>query len=260
MSCPTPKSSTLTWVPGMSELTVTGLAVEYGGISAVNDVDITVPHGSVITLLGANGAGKTSTVRAIMGLIRSAGQVALDDRPLAGTESFRRVRAGLGYVPEGRLVFAPMTVADNLAMGSYRQSRRAAAKTLEEVYDLFPVLRKRAGQAAGSLSGGEQQMLAIGRALVTNPTVLLLDEPLEGLAPIVGQDVGRQIARLVEREGMSTILVEQNVGFALRLTHQAIILERGVAVRRGKSQDLAQDRDALAHYVGLRRPGGKSGV
>src|ERR1700733_9035658 len=132
----------------MSELKITGLAVEYGAISAVNDVSVTIPPGSVVTLLGANGAGKTSTVRAVMGLTRSSGSVTLDNRSLGGTEPFRRVRAGLGYVPEGRLVFAPLTVADNLAMGGYRQSRRTAVKTLEEVYDLFPVLRTRAGQAA----------------------------------------------------------------------------------------------------------------
>jgi branched-chain amino acid transport system ATP-binding protein len=237
-------------------LEIDRLTVGYADSIVISDLSLSLKRGESLAVLGRNGVGKSTLLLAIMGHLRPrSGSMWLLGADLTRASPTRRCRSGIGWVPQGREIFPPLTVDENLWIAA-----SAGHWTVRRVYDLFPRLSERSNLFAGHLSGGEQQMLAIGRALVTNPTVLLLDEPLEGLAPIVGQDVGRQIARLVEREGMSTILVEQNVGFALRLTHQAIILERGVAVRRGKSQDLAQDRDALAHYVGLRRPGGKSGV
>jgi branched-chain amino acid transport system ATP-binding protein len=232
----------------MSELKITGLAVEYGGISAVNDVTVTIPLGSVVTLLGANGAGKTSTVRAIMGLTRSSGSVALDNRSLVGTEPFRRVRAGLGYVPEGRLVFAPLTVADNLAMGSYRQSRRSAAKTLDEVYDLFPVLRTRAGQAAGSLSGGEQQMLAIGRAMMGRPQFLLIDEPSMGLAPALAQTVFSQLRKIADR-GAGILIADQNAQRALAVADSVLVIRLGQIVAQGTPESFKNSEDLARLYL-----------
>jgi branched-chain amino acid transport system ATP-binding protein len=232
----------------MSELKVTGLAVEYGGITAVHDVSITIPARSIVTLLGANGAGKTSTVRAIMGLVRCAGVVALDDRTLSGCEPFLRVRAGLGYVPEGRLVFAPLTVAENLALGGYRQPRRAAARTLEEVYDLFPVLRTRAGQAAGSLSGGEQQMLAIGRALMGQPRFLLIDEPSMGLAPALARTVFSQLRKIADR-GSGILIADQNAQRALAVADSVLVMRLGQIVATGTADSFTNSEDLARLYL-----------
>jgi branched-chain amino acid transport system ATP-binding protein len=237
-------------------LEIDRLSVGYAGSIVISDLSLSLKRGESLAVLGRNGVGKSTLLLAIMGHLQPrSGSIWLLGADLTRASPTRRCRSGVGWVPQGREIFPPLTVDENL-----RIAASAGHWTVRRVYDLFPRLMERCKFFAGHLSGGEQQMLAIGRALVTNPALLLLDEPLEGLAPIVGQDVGRQIAQLVEKEGMSTILVEQNVGFALGLTHQAIILERGVTVRRGKSQEVAQDRDALAYYVGLRKPGGTPGA
>jgi branched-chain amino acid transport system ATP-binding protein len=232
----------------MSELEIAGLTVGYGGIAAVHDVTVSVAPGSVVTLLGANGAGKTSTMRAIMGLTRSGGTVRLEGRPLSDAEPFRRVRSGLGYVPEGRLVFGPMTVADNLALGSYRQPKRAAAKILEEVYDLFPILRTRASQAAGSLSGGEQQMLAIGRALMGRPRFLIIDEPSMGLAPAVAQTVFSRLRAIADR-GAGILIADQNAQRALAVADSVLVMRLGRIVARGVSESFTNSEELARLYL-----------
>ena len=237
-------------------LTVTDLHAGYGLAEVLVGTTLEVKAGQVVALLGANGAGKTTTLRAISGLvIPSAGEVRLDGRPIQGLGTARIARLGLAHAPEGRKVFAPLSVEDNLLLGAYRLLprffgfRRRAAPDLERIFALFPRLAERRRQLAGTLSGGEQQMLAIGRALMARPTVMLLDEPSMGLAPVIVQEVFRTIARL-KAEGVTMLLVEQFARAALEVADRAYVMERGRIVVEGTPAALRQDERVVAAYLG----------
>lgn len=231
-------------------LEIDGLTVGYGDGVVLSDFSLSLARGRSLAVLGRNGVGKSTLMLAIMGHLKPrTGRIALDGRTIDDAAPFARCRLGLGWVPQGREVFAPLTVEENILIAATK-----GPWSLQRIYRLFPRLEERRQNYGNQLSGGEQQMLAIGRALVTNPSVLLLDEPLEGLAPVIAQDVARCIAEIVEQEGVSTILVEQHAGFALELAHDALIIERGLVVRSGASAEIAADRQALEHFVGLRKP------
>jgi len=231
-------------------LEIEGLDVGYGDGIVINGLSLTIEAGGSLAVLGRNGAGKSTLMLAIAGhLIPRAGRIRFGGKDITTTPPHRRCRLGIGWVPQGREVFAPLSVEENL-----RIAAAPGAWTIDRVYDLFPKLKERRVNFGNQLSGGEQQMLAIGRALVTNPRLLLLDEPLEGLAPVVAQDVARCITEITQSENMAVVLIEQHAGFALGLAQDAIILERGLAVRSGTSLAVAEDRDALEQFVGIRRP------
>ena len=230
-------------------LRVEGLSARYGAVPVLHEVDLEVAAGEAVALLGANGAGKTTTLRAISGLVRpSAGAVRVDGRLLSGRPPHEAVAAGVGHVPEGRRVFARMTVAENLAMGAYVRGRPDPAD-LARVHALFPVLAERSGQLAGTLSGGEQQMLALGRALMGRPRLLLLDEPSLGLAPQVVETVLAAVTSLVA-DGTAVLLVEQDVGLALGDAAGAHVLATGRMVLSGRAADLRDDPRVAAAYLG----------
>jgi len=225
------------------------VTVFYGQVRALQGLSLRVCAGEVVALLGSNGAGKSTTLRAISGLVRVAtGQISFRGRDLANMDPTRIVRLGIAHCPEGRKVFPEMTVLENLELGGYTRSGSLRGD-LEQVFDLFPVLRERRSQAAGSLSGGEQQMLAIGRALMSRPTLLLLDEPTMGLAPAVAREVARGIQSLKAR-GTTVLLVEQNVHAALRIADRGYVLENGRLVVSGRSEDLARDERVRRAYLG----------
>jgi branched-chain amino acid transport system ATP-binding protein len=232
-------------------LEVTGLRVNYGGIQAVRGVTFHVAKGELVALIGANGAGKTSTLKALARMIDAAGgRVRYDGRELSGLAPHRLVHAGVALVPEGRGMFPRLTVLENLLMGAYsRSDRTAVAADVEQVYGQFPRLRERANQLAGTLSGGEQQMLAIGRALMSRPSLLLLDEPSMGLAPIMVQKIFEVIQR-VAREGMTILLVEQNARLALQVSSRAYVMESGEITISGDAAQLLGDPRVRASYLG----------
>ncbi len=234
----------------MSLLEVQRLEVRYGGIRAVRGVDLAVEEGELVCLIGANGAGKSSTLRAIAGLHPpGAGAVRYAGRDLAGTRAFERARAGLVLVPEGRGVFPQLTVDENLDMGAYARADREVEADRERVFGLFPRLRERRGQTGGTLSGGEQQMLAIGRALMSRPKLLLLDEPSMGLAPIVVQLIFEVIHEINAR-GVTCLLVEQNARAALALARRAYVMESGQITLSGSAAELADDPKVVEAYLG----------
>ena len=234
----------------MSLLEVRGLEVRYGGIRAVKGIDLEIGAGEMVCLIGANGAGKSSTLRAISGLVRTApGAVRFGGSDLAGAPAFRRARAGLVMVPEGRGVFAQLTVEENLAMGAYLRADREIASDRARVFGLFPQLRERRDQTAGTLSGGEQQMLAIGRALMSRPKLLALDEPSMGLAPIVAQKIF-EVIRDVNRAGVTVLLVEQNARAALALAARAYVMESGMITLSGEARALLADSRVREAYLG----------
>jgi len=215
-----------------------------------------VKAGTVVALIGANGAGKTTTMRAVSGMVRpTKGQVLLDGKPVQDLPASRIARLGLAHSPEGRKVFGPLSVEDNLLLGAFRRLprffgfHRQASSDLDRVFELFPRLRERRKQDAGTLSGGEQQMLAIGRALMARPKVMLLDEPSMGLAPVIVQEVFRTIRRLKE-EGMTMLLVEQFAKQALGVADYAYVMERGRIAIEGKPEELRRDERMLAAYLG----------
>jgi len=236
-------------------LEVSGLSARYGPVPALRDVSLEVRAGELVALIGANGAGKSTLLRAIAGLlVPAAGRVALDGRDVTGQAPEAMIRAGVALVPERRRVFADLTVLDNLELGGYalprgRDFRSRLDAGLEEAYRLFPVLRRRRGQLAGTLSGGEQQMLAIGRALMTRPRLLLCDEPSLGLAPLVVHEIMRLLSTLREA-GTTILLVEQNARMALRSADRAYVLEVGSVVLSGAATDLLQDDQLKAAYLG----------
>jgi branched-chain amino acid transport system ATP-binding protein len=237
-------------------LVVSELHAGYGLSEVLLGASLEVKAGTVVALIGANGAGKTTTMRAISGLIRpTRGSVLLDGKPVHGLPASRIARLGLAHSPEGRKVFGPLSVEDNLLLGAYRRLprffgfRRQAASDLDRVYELFPRLRERRRQLAGTLSGGEQQMLAIGRALMARPKVMLLDEPSMGLAPVIVQEVFRTIQRL-KQEGMTMLLVEQFAKTALAVADYAYVMERGRVAIHGAPADLRKDERMLAAYLG----------
>jgi branched-chain amino acid transport system ATP-binding protein len=231
-------------------LEVRGLTLGYGRSDAVRGLDLDVPEGAVVCLIGANGAGKTTTLHGLSGLIPTrAGTVRFAGRDVTGMAPHALARAGIVQVPEGRQVFASLTVAENLAMGAYARPAREAPARLEAALSLFPRLRERMEQRAGLLSGGEQQMLAIGRALMAEPRVLLLDEPSMGLAPLFVEEIFRTIRRL-KAEGRTILLVEQNARAALDVSDSAYVLETGAVTVRGTAAEVAADPRVLAAYLG----------
>lgn len=225
--------------------------VYYGAIHALKGISLQVAQGQIVTLIGANGAGKSTTLRAVTGLVRPrSGSIRLEGREMVGMRPHHIVQAGVAMVPEGRRIFPNLTVAENLLMGAYHRSDREGVQAdLERVYRLFPRLRERRHQSGGTLSGGEQQMLAVGRALMSNPRILCLDEPSLGLAPALRQEVFRALAQLHE-EGRTLLLVEQNARAALRLAQYAYVLETGRVVLEGPAQELAEDEQVRRAYLG----------
>jgi branched-chain amino acid transport system ATP-binding protein len=234
----------------MKLLEIRGLEVRYGGIRAVKGIDLEVAEGELVCLIGANGAGKSSTLRAIAGLARTAaGSIRFGDRELAGVAAFRRARSGLVMVPEGRGVFSRLSVEENLAMGAYARSDPGVASDRARVFELFPRLAERRGQTAGTLSGGEQQMLAIGRALMSRPKLLALDEPSMGLAPMAARRI-LEVIRDINRAGVTVLLVEQNAQGALSLAHRAYVMESGQITLSGEARALLADPRVREAYLG----------
>ncbi len=232
-------------------LKVSNLSISYKKINAVRDISFEIGEGEIVSLIGSNGAGKTSTMRAISGLVRvKSGVITLNGEEITGKSPSQIVSAGIVHVPEGRQVFSRLTVAENLEMGGWltRDKQKVRERT-EYVFELFPVLRERLRQKAGSLSGGEQQMLAIGRGLVTGPKVLLLDEPSLGLAPIVVERVFEVIRKLQE-SGMTILLVEQNAVDAMAISERTYIMESGSIVLDGPSAEIAENDEVKRIYLG----------
>jgi branched-chain amino acid transport system ATP-binding protein len=236
---------------GAPLLSVDGLAVAYGHVEAVRGVSLTVAEGQFVTLIGPNGAGKTSLLSALAGLVRpKAGRVTLGGKDVTGLPAHAAVAAGISLVPEGRAILGRMTIEENLRLaGELRRPRAEIAGAIEEQYRRFPILGERRGHPAGSLSGGQQQMLAFARALMARPRILLLDEPSMGLSPLLVQQVF-EIVQAIHREGATILLVEQNARLALSVTDHAYVLERGRVVIEGPSKDLAQDERVRAAYLG----------
>ena len=234
------------------ELVVSNLAVRYGGVSAVRSVSFTVGAGQSVGLIGANGAGKTSTLRALMGLVpRAAGSVRFGDRDLARVPARDMVRLGIGYVPEGRHVFPGLSVEKNLLLGAYARRWNGDTKdTLASVYDVFPVLGEMRGRLAGALSGGQQQMLAIGRALMARPVLLLLDEPSMGLSPKLVEVIGETLRKLRD-DGLSLLLVEQNAMLTFETTTDCLVLENGEVALSGTAAELSSNARVRSIYIGL---------
>lgn len=233
-------------------LTVRGLSAAYGDVTAVSGIDLDLAPGQIVTVIGPNGAGKTTTLSALMGILPAQGSIALDGEEIAGEDVEARVARGLALVPETRALFASMSVADNLLLGAFRLRQQTAAQradALDEVYALFPRLKERLSQQAGTLSGGERQMLALGRALMGRPRVLMLDEPSLGLAPLIVRDIFQIISGLRER-GVAILLVEQNARAALAIADYGYVLELGQVVRHGPAQALADDPRVIEAYLG----------
>ncbi|MBE2194086.1 MAG: ABC transporter ATP-binding protein [Anaerolinea sp.] len=227
------------------------VAAGYGAIEALHGISLKVERGQVVSLIGANGAGKSTTLNVISGLIKPArGAVYFEDRDISGWRADQITALGLVQVPEGRQVIATMTVEENLSLGAYRRrDRRQIGSDMDGVYERFPRLKERRSQKAGSLSGGEQQMLAVGRALMMRPKLLMLDEPSMGLAPLLVNEIFR-IINAIKNSGTPILLVEQNARKALALADYAYVLERGVIAYEGKALDLRQDPKVIAAYLG----------
>ena len=234
-------------------LEVRGIQVTYGDVTALRDVSLEVAAGSIVSLIGSNGAGKTTALKAIIGLKPvAAGEILLDGRRIDGLSAPERVACGIALSPEGRRVFPLMSVFDNLAIGAYlRRDRVDRQRTLDWIYQYFPRLMERRNQAAGSLSGGEQQMLAIGRALMAKPRILLLDEPSLGLAPIIVDEIARIITEINRDTKVSIVLVEQNAKLALSLCDKAFVLETGSVALSGNGKDLLASDYVRRAYLGI---------
>lgn len=234
-------------------LEVGGLAAGYGHVPVIRDVSLALGAGEVVTLIGANGAGKTTLLRAIAGLLKpTAGHVRLDGDDVTGTPPERLVRRGLALVPEGRLLFGPMSVEENLLLGGHTQTPDGVSEAMQRVHSLFPVLAERAGQPAATLSGGEQQMLAVGRALMSSPRVLLLDEPSLGLAPKVIADIFSVLDGL-RAEGLAILLVEQDARLALRHSDRGLVMRTGHIALQGTASELIDNDDVRLIYLGAWR-------
>ena len=233
-------------------LEVKGLCVSYGGIQAVKDISFVVPKGEVVTLIGANGAGKSSTLRSIVGLVKpTLGSILLNGKEIAGKTPESIVSQGITLVPEGRRVFADLTVLENLKVGAYLR-KDSLDEDIRWCYDLFPRLKERSWQLAGTLSGGEQQMLAIARALMSRPDVIMMDEPSLGLAPSVVRGVF-DIIREINRQGKTILLVEQNANMALNAAHHGYVMETGRITLSGTGKELSENDSVKAAYLGKAR-------
>jgi branched-chain amino acid transport system ATP-binding protein len=231
-------------------LQLENLDVYYGEIHALRGVALEVREREIVALLGNNGAGKSTTLKTVSGLLRPRrGTITLDDRSLADVPAHDIVARGIAHVPEGRRIFNRLSVRENLAMGAYLRSDGGVAGDLDRVFDLFPRLKERIGQVAGTLSGGEQQMLAIGRALMANPRLLLLDEPSMGLAPVLVEQIFATIDS-INRQGMTILLVEQNAAMALSIAHRGYVLETGAVVLAGSAAELAGNAEVRRAYLG----------
>lgn len=232
-------------------LKVKNLQVSYGGINAVKGIDLQVNEGELVALIGANGAGKSSTLKAIAGLLSpTAGEIDFANHATKTLPAYELVRLGLGMVPEGRGVFKRMTILENLQMGAYLKSEpKVIERKLEEVYSYFPRLKERLSQLAGTLSGGEQQMVAMGRAMMAEPRLLLLDEPSMGLSPIMVETIF-DVIRSLSSSGMTILLVEQNARLALQMADRAYVMESGLITLSGSGKELLEDRRVRAAYLG----------
>ena len=237
----------------MSLLKVTDLEVSYGGIDALRGISFDVEEGEIVTLIGANGAGKSTTLRTICGLVRpSAGRIVYDGRDITSQSTQRIVSEGIALVPEGRRVFDNLTVKENLLIGAYlRKDKESIQADVEHVYELFPRLKEREWQSAGTLSGGEQRMLAVGRAMMTRPRILMMDEPSLGLAPLIVKDIF-SIIRALNETGMTILLIEQNANAALRCPHHAYVLETGRITMSGTGASLLADQRVQDAYLGTK--------
>jgi branched-chain amino acid transport system ATP-binding protein len=235
----------------MPLLEVDGLKAYYGQTQALHGVSFALEQGGITTLLGANGAGKTTTLRSLCGMVRTEGSVRLDGEPITGRPTESIVRLGVGHVPEGRGTFTNLSVDENLRVASYtRRDKAATQRDLEMVFEYFPIQKARVGQQAGTLSGGEQQMLAISRALMLGPRLMLLDEPSFGLAPLIVQEIFRIMRRINSEAKVSMLLVEQNAALALDLADHAYVLETGRVVMSGKAADIKNDEAIRKSYLG----------
>lgn len=231
-------------------LNVENLTVSYGGIQALRGISFTVEEGEVVTLIGANGAGKSTTLKTICGLVRpQAGTVSYQGESLNRISPHQIVSRGISQVPEGRRVFTRLTVLENLEMGAYTRNKQETRQSLENVFERFPRLRERKNQLAGTLSGGEQQMLAMGRALMSRPRLLLLDEPSMGLAPMLVREIFSIITE-INRSGMTILLVEQNANMALSIAKRAYVLETGQIVLSGPAAEMARNEEVRKAYLG----------
>ena len=235
-------------------LTIKDLHVSYGGIKALRGIDLEVPDGKIVTLIGANGAGKSTMLRSIAGLVKAeSGSVTFEGTELLGMPIYKILEAGIAMVPEGRRVFPDMTVLENLKIGAYLRNNKAdIQKDVEWVYSLFPRLEERSWQLAGTLSGGEQQMLAVGRALMSRPKFLMMDEPSLGLAPLVVQDIFK-IIRTINEQGVTVLLIEQNANMALKTADYAYVLETGLITNEGTGKELLADERIIEAYLGKKR-------
>ncbi|MBE3130164.1 MAG: ABC transporter ATP-binding protein [Acidobacteria bacterium] len=233
-------------------LQVENLNVYYGAIHALQGISFEVNEGEIVTLIGANGAGKSTTLRTISGLLRPrTGSVRFKGEDITTVPAEKIVHLGISQVPEGRKIFAPLSVKENLMMGAYtREDPEEIAQSLERVYGSFPRLRERAGQYGGTLSGGEQQMLATGRGLMSRPSLMLMDEPSMGLSPILVEEIFRIITE-INKQGMSILLVEQNAQMALSIAHRACVLETGRIVLAGSAKEIAENPQVKAAYLGI---------
>lgn len=236
------------------KLEIRDLHVSYGGIRALKGIDLTVEEGQIVTLIGANGAGKSTTLRAISGLQKpQSGSILYGGEELVGLPAKEIVRRGIIHVPEGRRVFPDMTVAENLKIGAFlRKDKDGIASDMDYVYSLFPRLKERIWQPAGTLSGGEQQMLAVGRALMSRPKVLMMDEPSLGLAPLIVKDIF-SIIRRVNADGITVLLIEQNANAALRIADYGYVLETGVIALTGTGEELLRNESVREAYLGKKK-------
>jgi branched-chain amino acid transport system ATP-binding protein len=232
-------------------LDVSGLRAGYGAVRVLQGLDFTVGEGEVVVILGANGSGKTTTLRAVSGMIDAQGHVEFDGRDLVGRRSDQIAQAGIGHVPQGRGTIVDLTVDDNLRAGAYRRRDSDIARDIEAWYEAFPRLGQRRGQQAGTMSGGEQQMLAIARAMMARPKLVLLDEPSLGLAPLVTQELFRKLEELNREQGVSMLIVEQNAALALGIARRGYVLETGAIVVSGTAAELAGNDDVQRAYLGL---------
>ena len=233
-------------------LEIKNLTVSYGAISALQGISLSVQAGSIVTLIGANGAGKTTTLKAVSGLLKpKSGEILYDGKNIAGLPPHEIVKLGLSHVPEGRMIFANLSVLENLQLGAYLQKdHKVVRRELEHVFHLFPRLQEREKQVAGTLSGGEQQMLAIGRALMARPKFLMLDEPSLGLAPLLVKTIFGKIVEINREQGLTILLVEQNANLALEVSSFGFVLETGKITLQGESASLRQNPQVQSAYLG----------